>query len=406
MLRIPKQNYIRRRNELAKRAQVDMIVVTGTDLVQKSSDETYEFEQDGYFYYLTGIEEHGWILVIDTVVGSEFLISTDESSYHSDVWDEKYSPQDIADLCGIADIRSARDGWGYIRREAKNYQAIGSIVPSERFIKSFGMYIHPSKITLVQRLRRIHKDANLVDIGLHIRRMRSVKEPEEVAHIRAAIDTTAKGLQIISAKLDQYDDEAEVYADLTYSFMSQRSRHGYVPVIASGKNSAKLHYKANIAPIKNNAVLLIDVGASSGRYMADISRTYRIGRLPDQHQAIWQAVRDVQVEFFNFLKPGVTMLEYEHFAERTLGKVLLDLGIIKTRLRKHIREYYPHAIGHHLGIDVHDSCTYDEPLQPGAVITCEPGIYIADQAIGVRIEDDVLITDDGAEVLSDHIPRD
>ena len=354
----------------------------------------------GYFYYLTGIEEPGWILVMDVGKGDEFLISTEESSYHSEVWESKYGLDEIRRLSGIKEVKNRRDGWAYLRDEAENYQSIGSIVPRMRFSRPFGMYINPAKTMLVERLRRLHKDANLVDISAHIRTLRSVKDADEIESIRRAIAITKLGLDAVLAKFDSYTNEAEIYTDLSYTFMTNSSSHGYKPIIASGKNSAIIHYKDNNQSIERDAFLLMDIGASDGRYMADITRTYGVGKVSQRHLDIKNAVAAAQAESFSFLGPGVSMRDHEMHIEQFVGKKLNELGIINTMLRQDIRAHFPHAISHHLGVDVHDSCDYEAPLQAGAVITVEPGIYTREEGIGVRLEEDVLITDSGIEILS------
>ena len=397
---IDAKNYTQRRKKLAELAENPLIVITGSDLVQKSSDETYDFEQDGYFYYLTGIEEPGWILVINSHKGEEILISTDESSYHNSLWEVKNDNQEIAELSGVKLILNRRDGWEYLRREAQNFQSIGSIVPKMRFSRPFGMYINPAKTMLVERLRRLHKDTNLVDISADIRSLRSVKDPDEIEELRKAIATTKLGFDDFLSRFDTYTNESEIYNDLTHTFMVNGSNHGYKPVIASGSNTAVLHYKNNNQPIVRNDFLLMDVGALSGRYTADITRTYEVGTVSQRHKDIWQATSEAQAESLSFLGPGVSMRDHEMHIEQFIGKKLNQLGIINTMLRQDIRAHYPHAIAHHLGIDVHDSCDYEAPLKPGAVITVEPGIYTQEEGIGVRLEEDILITDNGVEILT------
>ena len=359
---IDAKNYTQRRKKLAELAENPLIVITGSDLVQKSSDETYDFEQDGYFYYLTGIEEPGWILVINSHKGEEILISTDESSYHNSLWEVKNDNQEIAELSGVKLILNRRDGWEYLRREAQNFQSIGSIVPKMRFSRPFGMYINPAKTMLVERLRRLHKDTNLVDISADIRSLRSVKDPDEIEELRKAIATTKLGFDDFLSRFDTYTNESEIYNDLTHTFMVNGSNHGYKPVIASGSNTAVLHYKNNNQPIVRNDFLLMDVGALSGRYTADITRTYEVGTVSQRHKDIWQATSEAQAESLSFLGPGVSMRDHEMHIEQFIGKKLNQLGIINTMLRQDIRAHYPHAIAHHLGIDVHDSCDYELQL--------------------------------------------
>ena len=397
---IPAKNYIQRRTNLAKLAQKPLIVISGSELVQKSSDATYEFAQDGHFYYLTGINEPGWVLVMDVKRGEEFLISTDESSYHSDVWEAKTTHDEITKISGISDIRTRRDGWAFLRKEVENYQSIGSIVPHMRYSRPFGMYLNPAKTMLVERLKRLHKDANLIDISASIRTLRSVKEPEEIADIKKAAAITKQGFDHVTSKLGDYTNEAEIQTDLTYIFMSNGSKHGYEPIVASGAAATTLHYTRNNQQIQSGQFLLMDIGAEFEQYSADITRTYAVGDVSQRHKDVYAAVQEAHNESMNFLKAGVTMRDHERHMEQFIGKKLNELGMIDNMLRNSIRAFFPHSMSHHLGIDVHDSCDYEAPLQEGAVITVEPGIYSKEEGIGVRIEDDVLIKKDSVEILT------
>ena len=402
---ITSENFRTRRKKLTKLVEQSLIVITGGDLVQKSSDETYEFEQDGYFYYLTGIDAPGWILVVNVEAGSEFLISTDESSYHNEVWEDKDTHEDIARISGIDDIRGKDEGWDSLNGLIKGKKAIASIVPHDRFLVDFGMFINPSKIALVERLRSMHRGIEVVDTTHHIRTLRTIKDDDEIAKIRKAVAITKLGLDAVTSKLSEYKHEFEIVADLTHSFTMQRSRHGYAPVVAHGNNASIIHYRSNNSPIETGKYLLIDVGARAGRYSADVTRTFAVGDVSERHKQIYNTVKEAQAVALEFIRPGVTMRESEMNMEKFLGNKLSELGIIDTVLRKNIRTYYPHALSHHLGIDIHDSCDYDQPFAPGMVVTVEPGIYLPDEGVGVRIEDDILITDTGIEILTKDIEK-
>ena len=158
--------------------------------------------------------------------------------------------------------------------------------------------------------------------------------------------------------------------------------------------------------IPKKALVLLDVGAESSQYAADISRTYAIGEPTKRQQQIHEAVIEVQDYAFGLLKPGVMLAEYEKQVTHFMGEKLRSLGLIKNVEDDEIRKYFPHATSHFLGYDVHDVGDYSRPLEPGVVMTVEPGIYIPEEGIGVRIEDDVLITTTGIEILTEQLPRD
>src|SRR5207249_1904686 len=150
----------------------------------------------------------------------------------------------------------------------------------------------------------------------------------------------------------------------------------------------------------------VDIGAEVEHYASDITRTHSIGTPSRRQRAVHEAVLEVQKYGFSLLRPGVLMREYEESIEHFMGEKLRELGLIKTITHENVRTFYPHATSHFLGLNVHDIGDYDRPLEPGVVLTVEPGIYIAEEGIGIRIEDDVLITETGIKVLSDKLSRD
>lgn len=399
---IKKESYVKRRKELAERCtDADLIIIAGNELVQKSSDETYDFYQDGYFYYLCGINEAGYVLVINKKSGQEFLISRNESTYHNETWEVSLSHEDIERISGVSKIYGARGGDDKLKELIHAGINVASIVPKEKYIKSYGMYMSPSKIDLYESLIKMGQPEDKIeDISGHIRSLRTIKGDDEVLEIRNAIAKTKSALDNIILKLDDYTNECEVYSDISSTLWNLGSDHGYTPVVAGGSNAVKLHYKANNAPLDKDGLLLIDVGGTSDRYTADISRTYFRGKISSKEQDIYNVVLDVQNKLFDYIKPGLTMGDIEGFSEEHIGIALNKIGLIDNMIGKNIRRYYPHAFGHHLGVDVHDSCDYLNPLKPGAVITVEPGIYIPEMGIGVRIEDNILITENGNENLS------
>mgnify|MGYP003473433194 FL=1 len=176
--------------------------------------------------------------------------------------------------------------------------------------------------------------------------------------------------------------------------------------MAAGKRACVLHNFANSSPLKNNELIIVDVGAEVEHYAADISRTISLGKPTRRQIQVHAAVLDVQQFAFGLLKPGLTRKEYESKVEHYMGEKLCELGLLKKPTHKQIRHYYPHATSHFMGLNVHDAGDYDSPFEAGTVMTVEPGIYIPEEGIGVRIEDDVLITKNGIKILSDKLSRD
>jgi Xaa-Pro aminopeptidase len=161
-----------------------------------------------------------------------------------------------------------------------------------------------------------------------------------------------------------------------------------------------LHNVANNAKLLSGELIVCDVGAEVSHYAADLTRTVVRGKPTDRQMAVYEAVLASQQYALSLLKPGIKLRTYEHKVARFVGQQLKSLGLIKTLDHDSIRKYFPHATSHFMGLNVHDVGDYEKPLQPGVVITCEPGIYIPEEGIGVRLEDDILITADGHNVMS------
>jgi Xaa-Pro aminopeptidase len=239
--------------------------------------------------------------------------------------------------------------------------------------------------------------------------MRIIKQPEEITAIRKAIKITEDAIKetVRPSKLPKYNFEYEIEASVTKGMRFRGARgHAFDPIVAAGINACTLHNVSNESELNKRDLVVIDVGAEYENYAADITRTYSLSTKPSKRQKdVYAAVKDTQEYAISLLMPGKLLKEYEEQIESYMGEKLRSLGLIKSINRENVRRYFPHATSHFLGLNVHDIGEYDKPLQPGAVITAEPGIYIKEEAIGVRIEDDVLITAKGNQVLSTRLPK-
>jgi Xaa-Pro aminopeptidase len=238
-------------------------------------------------------------------------------------------------------------------------------------------------------------------------RLRMVKQPVELAALQKAIDITLDGLKTIGrpAKLRRYAYEYEIEADLTREFRRGGARgHAFTPIVAAGERACTLHNIANEGKLASDELLVVDVGAQYNHYSADVTRTFDLGNASKRAVSIHTAVAEVHAYACSLLKPGVLMRDYEKDVESFMGEKLRELGLIKVIERDEVRHYFPHATSHFLGLDTHDAGDYDRPLEAGVVMTVEPGIYIPEEGIGVRIEDDIHITTDGFEVMSARLP--
>lgn len=378
------------------------IVLVANGLLQRNSDSSYPFRQDSNFWYMTGLNKPDIILVMDG--DEEFLIAPLREHARA-VFDGNIDPVVLAEQSGVKTVLGETDGYKKLDILIRKKTQIATLTPPPAFIVQYGIYTNPARANLISRLQESHHGLELADIRQHLAVMRSIKQPEELEAINKAISITAEALEQVHNNLGKYKYENEVDAGISAHFRRLGAGHAYQPIIASGANACTLHYIDNSAPIDKNGLLLIDVGAEVENYAADITRTFALEEPTKRQKQVIQSVEDVQAFCLSRLKPGVILKDYEQAVEKYMGEKLRELGLIKEISHEEVRKYYPHSTSHFLGLDVHDMADYEAPLAEGMVLTVEPGIYIAGEGLGVRTEDNVLITAKGVQVLSGSIPK-
>lgn len=386
------------RQRLLDGSGAKLIVLTANGLLQRSADTTFAFRQDSNFWYLTGIEEPDFLLVMTPE--ETFLIAPSRPDQR-DMWDGAVDKRQLQAISGINLVLDHHAGWTKLDMLLKKLKKVHTITPAEAYFERFGFYANPARATLLTALKK-HRSLELVDIRKVIASMRQIKQGPELQAIKEAIEITAKSIEKVLRKVRTYKYEHQITADITAEFLRLGATgHAYLPIVATGDNATTLHYVNNQSRINKTDLILIDVGAEVNNYSADISRTFAVTKPSARQYAVHKAVLSVQTSALKLLKPGVVMKEYEQAVDKLMAKELLSLGLLEdvddqTKLKK----YFPHLASHFLGLDTHDSADYDLPLLPGMVLTVEPGIYIPEENLGVRIEDNVLITEKGNEVLS------
>lgn len=378
------------------------IVIAGNSLLQKTGDASYQFRQDSNFWYVTGLEHPGFILVMDG--DKEYLIAPERDA----VWDAFEGPIDydlIANTTGIKSILNFKEGMEKLGRRLKQVKQAATLQPPPRFIATHTMFSNPARFHLIGLLSDHNPDIDLIDLRTHFTKLRLLKQPEELAAIKQAIAVTMDGLRYVDKKYDRFKNERQLYAELLYFGANRGVEFGYTPIIANGKNAAILHYEHNNAQISHDQVTLLDVGYSHRMYSADISRS--IVRNPSKRQ---EDVYEATMAVFNFacslLKPGTNMRTYEESVRQYMGEKLQELGLIKSVTEEALKYRYPQLTSHFIGLDVHDVGDRDTVLSEGMVLTVEPGIYIPEEDLGIRIEDMMLVTKDDIENITGDLIKD
>lgn len=369
---------------------------------KKSGDENYPFIPNRNFYYMTGDNEEKDILILTKTKNGHteemFIRKIDPVKVK---WvGPTYTEEKIKELSDI-DRVSFLDDFNLAVFEIFNYMGIHKIYLDLERIEEDEMDTLP--YIYARELKEKYPNAVIKDVYPLIAELRMVKEDCEVEELKKAIHITRLGLDSVMKEIKNTKNEKHLANTFAYTiFENGANEFAFDTIVASHKNSTTLHYHANNTDIVEGSVVLFDLGAEHNYYKADISRTYPSnGKFSDKQKEIYNIVLDVQKEVFKKAKPGVTIRELDNFVIDYYAKELKKLGYIKED--KEVRRYYFHSISHHLGLDTHDATIYNKKLEKGNVITVEPGLYFEEFNIGVRIEDDILITEDGNEVLSKEI---
>lgn len=385
-----------RQRLLAQLPGTPLVVLTAFARMQRKADAAFLFEQEGHFWYLSGIEEPNWLLIIDAATDRHLLVMPELEDWRR-IFDGGLSPEEALSISGADGVLSPREAAALLR-EAAAERPVYTLLPDPHE-KRYGFVINPAQALLTRRLR--HRFGVVNDCRDYLKKLRAIKQPQEIEAIQAAIDVTVTSLHELLPRLAQMKSEREVEAYITYRFQTHGADgHAYDPIVAAGKNACTLHYVKNDARLGKDDWLLLDVGAKKHGYAADITRSLPLGEVTPRQRDVYQAVTRVHDAAMGLCRPGVKALDYHHEVQAVMVRELEGLGLVKDSLDAALHTYFPHAVSHGLGIDVHDSLAGAEAFEAGMVLTVEPGIYIPDENIGIRIENDILITENGPRNLS------
>jgi Xaa-Pro aminopeptidase len=389
--------YEQRRKKLSETLQGEPAVLTAFSAMQQTNDSSAPFVQESIFFWLTGIAEPDWKVVL---LGEKtWLVPPAKSDIHR-IFDGGLSPEEAQDIAGSATVIDKNEYEDLLREIANEHTAIYTIFKHPHS-SDYDFILNPAVQKLHKQLKQFFNEVK--DCRRDVSKLKAIKSPEEIEHIQAAIDISIKGFNNVRDALSTAKYEYEIEAELSYAFRKAGSQgHAYEPIVGTGKNACTLHYIDNNDPLPTDGMVLIDAGARVNGYAADITRTYAIGSPSPREKAVHTAVEAAHQKIINLIKPGLSFKDYGDQADEIMKQALKSLDLLKAP--DDYRRYFPHAVSHGLGIDVHDSLGGFETFQTGMVLTVEPGIYIPEEGIGVRIEDDILVTTSGRKNLSAALP--
>lgn len=394
--------FFNNRRKLAQHTKSKLLVIGGGGIISSSSWETFPFRQDGNFWYLTGIDQPDFVLVM--AGWDEFLISPSRDPIR-EIFDGKLDLAQLSKDSGVKQILDEKAGWQKLKKLLAKNKQVGTLLPAPTYAKAEGIYANPVRAHLGKKLKRAGAK-KLEDLRPVLVNLRMIKQPVEVKALQSAIDLTIGSFKETFSHRGDFKHEYQLEAALIGNFRARGAvGHAYPPIVAGGKNACTLHYGANNQPLRSKDLVLVDAGARYNNYPADLTRTIALGSPTVRQMAVFDAVNRVRRFAISQLKPGVLLKNYSREVVDNMGQELLKLKLINRPEVRQIRQYFPHGVSHFLGLEVHDVGDYEVPLQAGMVLTVEPGIYIPEESLGIRQEDDVLITAQSNRVLSAKLPH-
>lgn len=375
----------------------------------RSADENYPFVVDRSFYYLTGLNRENMVLMLQKDCSGMI-----RESIYIEPYDEflakwvggRMKPEEVTAISGIRTVDDIQNFRGVAANFLSVYRGMGRL----------RVYLDLWRMDENQEDTQAHQFAAWIqsrypavkinELYGALAAMRSVKAPQELKKMSRAIEMTKNAVVAMMQHARPGMNETEIEGAFDFSLMQQGCReHAFPTICAAGKRATTLHYSDNNCIAEDGQLILVDLGAACDHYCADISRTFPVnGKFTERQKEIYNTVLEAQRIVIEKVRPGMTMADLNKLVTDYYESRLDDLGLRKNG--KTVRDYYYHSVTHSLGLDCHDICTLRErTLKAGMVITDEPGLYIEEEGIGIRIEDDLLITEEGAVVLSQAIPK-
>jgi Xaa-Pro aminopeptidase len=385
----------RNRQNLITSLKGGVVVISAYARMQRRSDMAATFSQEPNFWYLTGIDEPDWVLIVDGARGHSWLVAPDVSDVHK-TFDGSLSHHDAKRISGVNEVIPMSEMSELLRRTARIHPHVYTI-GQPPYAEHFNFELNPAIEKNKQLLSRIFKQVQ--DCQKELALLRAIKQPEELAHIQKAVSISIAAFDQIHQKMSLYKNEYEIEADFAHSVrLAGADGCAYDSIVAAGANACTLHYSNNSSKLQNRQLVLMDMGASYGGYAADISRTYVKGQPTKRQLEVYAAVEAAHQRIISLVEPMFSVEAYQVAVDKIMSEALSSIGLQSDKDGR--RRYFPHAISHGLGIDVHDSLGAPKYFAENMVLTVEPGIYIPEENIGVRIEDDILVTSSGHKNLS------
>jgi len=375
------------------------------DVNVKGDNEYFDF-CDPNIFYLTGVDQANIKLIMHKNSKNEIksYLFVQQSTKFLETWHgKKLSIVQSRSISGIDNVYLLKD---FEDKFDKLSKKIKHLYTFEH--KMFDTCLNDYK-NFIKKSKRKLKGVSIESSAKIISKLRQVKSSEEITQLQNAMEITSEAFLHVLKNLKKLKNEAQVSALLSFDYIRNHTKHSYEPICASGANSCIMHYVTNKDNFKKNDLILIDSGCEINNYKNDISRTFPVsGKFTKRQELIYETCLKVQKYAISIVKVGMNFRDLDEAARKFMSIELIKIGLIKKKDydkdEKIVNKFYPHSIGHFLGLDTHDLAS-TLVLEEGHVITIEPGIYINKEKIGIRIEDNILVTNEGPVNLSKSIPK-
>ncbi|MFT4640592.1 MAG: Xaa-Pro aminopeptidase [Verrucomicrobiales bacterium] len=391
-----------------------LVILQANDILPTNADGTIRFRQNSDLFYLSGVDQEESILVLFPDAPDEKhreMLFVRETNDHIKVWEgAKLTKEQATEVSGIVEVH-------WLEEFPKLFRML--MIQAERVYLNSNehpradilMETRPARfVRECQAAFPLHRYERLAPI---VSALRQIKQPIEIDLVKEACEITKKGFLRLLKFIKPGVGEWEIEAELAHEFMLNRSKDfAYQPIIASGGNACALHYLDNDQICQDGDVILLDVAAEYANYNSDLTRSIPVnGKFTPRQREVYDALLRVYRQAASWLKPGTIIKLYQEKVGKLMEGELIGLGMLDAEKVKDqdpdkplYKKYFMHGTAHHIGLDVHDVGDVWRPMEPGMIFTCEPGIYIPDENLGLRVENDILITETGNIDLMESIP--
>jgi Xaa-Pro aminopeptidase len=413
---IPSALFIKNRQNFTAKMEANSIaILTSNDVMPNNADDEMGFSQNNDLFYLSGVDQEESILLLypdASLPANREILFVKETSELIKIWEgDKLTKEKTFEVSGVKNVKWLQDFELTLQYMA--FEADTFYLGHNEHKKTLTAEMLTQQDRMIAYCKEKYPLHNYQRAAKITRELRQIKSAEEISLMQKAADISVGGFKRVLKSVKPGMFEYELEAELTYELIRKGAkRHAFKPIVASGANACALHYNTNDSICKDGDMILMDFGVCYANYNSDTTRCFPVnGKFSKRQKEVYSAVLHCLKEGSKLLKPGVVSAEYEKQMAGLVEQQLIKLGLLDAEKVKNqdpenplYKKYFMHGTAHFIGLDVHDVGLYIRPFEAGMVLTCEPGIYIAEEGIGCRLENDYLITENGNFNLTAEMP--